>query len=219
MNLLTSTRWAKAVETWLAPHCTRLQIAGSIRRESPLVNDIDIVCIPKVTEEKDMLGSIVRRENHVLNFLTKYVHEKPQQARFISGWDADRKQDGKTPLPKQVMLELPKCQLDLWFAEQANFATRLLCRTGSKEHNTWFADRCTDQGLHWFPYEGIAALSALQAAGITVGTPGAADRARETGLIMAAESEIDLYAYAGLAHIPAQNREAAWLAKNIDSGL
>lgn len=31
----------------LKPHCERIKIAGSIRREKAFVNDIEIVCIPK----------------------------------------------------------------------------------------------------------------------------------------------------------------------------
>ncbi len=32
----------------LAPHCERIQIAGSIRREKPEIGDIEIVCAPKL---------------------------------------------------------------------------------------------------------------------------------------------------------------------------
>lgn len=37
---------ADRVTAELAPYCTKLQIAGSIRRQRPYVHDIDMVCIP-----------------------------------------------------------------------------------------------------------------------------------------------------------------------------
>ena len=38
---------ATRVKAELAPHCEAISIAGSIRRQVPEVNDIEIVCIPK----------------------------------------------------------------------------------------------------------------------------------------------------------------------------
>lgn len=41
---------AETVVAQLAPHCERIQIAGSIRRKRRTVKDIEIVCIPKPYE-------------------------------------------------------------------------------------------------------------------------------------------------------------------------
>lgn len=41
---------AELVVAQLAPHCERIQIAGSIRRKSRTVKDVEIVCIPKPYE-------------------------------------------------------------------------------------------------------------------------------------------------------------------------
>jgi len=38
---------AQKVKEFLAPHCERIEIAGSIRRKKPQIKDIEIVCIPK----------------------------------------------------------------------------------------------------------------------------------------------------------------------------
>ncbi len=38
---------ADAVVKRLSPHCQRIEIAGSIRRKKPWVNDIDLILIPK----------------------------------------------------------------------------------------------------------------------------------------------------------------------------
>jgi len=38
---------AEHVRDLLAPHCERISIGGSIRRQKPTVKDIEIICIPK----------------------------------------------------------------------------------------------------------------------------------------------------------------------------
>jgi DNA polymerase/3'-5' exonuclease PolX len=207
MNLAHSQSFARKIVDWLSPYCHRLEIAGSIRRARPQCADIDIVCIPKVTEEKDMLGSVLNRNNRCLWFLKKYVAEYAAPAsaaprpRFVSGGEKEG---------KQCIIELPKCQLDLWFACEKTFASRLLMRTGSKEHNIWLATRAADYGLHWFPYFGFCPESKAALGG---------DRAFELGHILPAASEADLYRHLRLDFIPPEHREIDWLTKNIDSGL
>ncbi len=63
MDLKTGQRYAEKICEWLGPDCERLEIAGSIRRGRPVVNDVDIVCVPKVREVKDMLGEVMERKN------------------------------------------------------------------------------------------------------------------------------------------------------------
>ncbi len=46
MSLETAQKTAAAVFKRLAPYCKRIEVAGSIRRRRPQVNDIDIVLIP-----------------------------------------------------------------------------------------------------------------------------------------------------------------------------
>lgn len=38
----------------LSPACSRIELAGSIRRERPVVNDIELVAIPRVREEEQV---------------------------------------------------------------------------------------------------------------------------------------------------------------------
>jgi DNA polymerase (family 10) len=157
MNLTTAQAYAAKISAWLQPHCARLEIAGSIRRERPVCNDVDIVCIPNVIEERDMLGATIRRTNYLLQFLQEYVRTSINGARFQSGGEKEG---------KSVILQLPKCQLDIWFAEEKNFGTRLLCRTGSKEHNILLAQRAIDLGRSWNPYEGVMVDGQLRPAAI-----------------------------------------------------
>ena len=50
MNLQQAQQIAERIKSELAPHCDRIEIAGSIRRKKPEVKDIEIVCIPKPYE-------------------------------------------------------------------------------------------------------------------------------------------------------------------------
>jgi DNA polymerase/3'-5' exonuclease PolX len=130
MDLNTGKRYARKIADWLQPFCDRLEIVGSIRRSRPTVNDVDIVCIPIVTEKKDLL----------------------------------------------------------------TFATRMLCRTGSKEHNIWLAQRAQDRGGHWNPYEGL----------------------KLHGKLVKAEIEEDIYRALGVPWIEPKNREIDWITRNAN---
>jgi DNA polymerase/3'-5' exonuclease PolX len=184
MKLATAKHYANKIVTWLAPLCKRIEIAGSVRRERAVCNDVDIVCIPRMVEIKDLMGEIIERQNLAWGFLVRYVALSQGGAQFLSGGEREG---------KQAILELPKCQLDLWFASPETFVTRLLCRTGSKEHNIWFADRAKDRGGHWDPYEGLTI----------------------NGGLVQPESEIDLYEAIGVRFIRPQDREIDWIRKNL----
>ncbi len=41
---------------YLAPACTRIEIAGSVRREKPEVKDIELVAVPLIHQEEDLFG-------------------------------------------------------------------------------------------------------------------------------------------------------------------
>jgi DNA polymerase (family 10) len=202
MPLERAERYARKLVEWLEPYCERIRVAGSIRRRRPVCNDVDIVCIPKSTERRDLLGEVIGRTNHCWEFLRAYVRDNARRVsqlevspRFISGGDAEG---------KQVIIDLPKCQLDLWFATPATWGTRLLCRTGSKEHNIWLCERANARGLHWNPYEGL--------------TRAPEGLARQGGAVVC-NTEEEIYEALGLQWIQPENRELGWLRKEIDCGL
>ena len=144
MKLAEAKGYANQLSMWLRPYCERLEVAGSIRRERPQCNDVDIVCIPKIIEEADLTGEVVGRRNLVQEFVERHVKASSGRAKIVSQGD------------KQIILELPnKVQLDLWFADDRTWATRLMCRTGSMKHNIQLCEIAKGLGLHWNPYEGI----------------------------------------------------------------
>lgn len=196
MNFPTAKNYASHLYTWLLPYAApfemkvNLQIAGSVRRERPVCNDIDLVMIPRVTEERDLLGNVAARTNHALKFLQEYVAASAGKARFNSGGEREG---------KSVIVELPKCQLDLWFADERTQATRLLCRTGSKEHNIWLATRAKRLGKKWNPYEGVLTGGEWRRIGEAEEYAG--------GHLQPAQSEADIYGLLDLPFIEPRDRE------------
>ncbi len=55
LPLAKAKKWASRIVEILEPHCDRIEIAGSVRRQKPLIGDIEIVCIPK--RDFDMFGA------------------------------------------------------------------------------------------------------------------------------------------------------------------
>jgi DNA polymerase/3'-5' exonuclease PolX len=89
----------------LAPLCERIEIAGSIRRRKPQVNDIEIVCIPR---GRDMYGFVTE-----VNKLEKAKGE---------------------PTGKYTQRYLPEgIKLDLFMANKDNWGMILAIRTGSAD--------------------------------------------------------------------------------------
>ena len=201
MTLAQAQRYAAAIVEWLTPHCERIEIAGSIRRGLPHCNDVDLVCIPKRETQRDMLGAIIADHNLLWVFLNDYVGSG--KATFQTG--------GNQP-GKFAILQLKACQLDVYFADQTNFATRFLCRTGSKEHNIWLAQRAQERGGKWEPYEGLNLPPSPPRSGR--GNEG------EVSLsLVPAATEADIYQALGLGFIEPANRESAWIKSNLEFGL
>ncbi|MEW6287659.1 MAG: hypothetical protein AB1509_15670 [Chloroflexota bacterium] len=63
----------------LAPHCQRIEVAGSIRRQSPQVGDIEIVCQPKTGA--DLFGQS-KTARYTAPLRTK-SSQRPRRAIFL----------------------------------------------------------------------------------------------------------------------------------------
>jgi DNA polymerase (family 10) len=66
-----------------------------------------------------------------------------------------------------------------------NWGTLLLCRTGSRAFNVWLAEQAKAKGYHWNPYRGL----------------------EQRGLVVASETEEQLFQRLGLAWIRPEERE------------
>jgi len=174
LPLATADRYASQIVEWLGPYVGAVAIAGSIRRRRPVCGDVDLVIIPKIQEVADLTGAVIERRNLTAEFLHEYVASG--RGELLAG---------KRESPDLLLIRLPKCQLDVFFADDKNWGTRLLCRTGSKEHNIWLCQKAYARGLHWHPYRGV-----------------------KDGLRwLPAASEQDVFDQLGLGFIPPERRE------------
>lgn len=216
MTLYQAQRYAEQIVPWLAPYCERIEVVGSVRRRRSVCNDVDLVCIPRLTTETrqvDMFTTERVVTNQLRAFLVDYVTEPSNGARWLGRapntslqGGGSRAPAGSSPSPSQgegrgeggpapkldainLLLELRRCQLDIFCATAQTWATLQLCRTGSKEHNIWLAKRAIDHGGHWNPYKGLHLSEGL----------------------VTATTEEELYAALKLPYIAPENREPHFL--------
>jgi DNA polymerase (family 10) len=140
MNLARAALIATKICTGIQPMCERVEIAGSIRRARPEVNDIDLVILAHQTQLAAIHARFRKSCTPVTTGLLNCIY--------------------RLRLPDQV-----EVQIDLFFARPplkellqtvpGNFGSLLLCRTGSKEHNIHLVEHAKRRGLQWKPYEGV----------------------------------------------------------------
>lgn len=123
MKLQEAERIAMTVLDSLRPFCSRIEVAGSIRRRRPDPHDIDIVLIPKDPWKLDMT--------------IRCLGNTP-----VTGGKLQR-----LILPPAASGE-PGTQVDIYFATPQTWATLLLIRTGSKESNIRLCWLAKQRGWH-----------------------------------------------------------------------
>ena len=110
MQLDQATTIAERVRQILLPFCHRCEIAGSVRRKRPVVNDIEIVCIPKPYDPLPLFVDGI--------------------AAIVNAWPKVR---GELPC-KYTRRVLPEgIELDLFFATRENWGLIYAIRTGSAD--------------------------------------------------------------------------------------
>lgn len=111
MELNKALNIAQEVKKQLAPHCERIEIAGSIRRKNPNVKDIEIVAILKPYNVGLFESGI---------------------ASVVNQW---AKTKGNLPC-KYTQRILPEgIKLDWFFANEENWGLIYAIRTGSAEYS------------------------------------------------------------------------------------
>ncbi len=135
---------ANQVKDLLAKYCEKIEVAGSIRRQRPECNDIDLVCLPIPGQEAALRVRIGEK--------TKLIQSGEKILSTMLDWRPSAAH------PDGV-------RLDIYFAHAGipdmidptpgNWGSVLLCRTGSKEHNAYLCKVAQDMGCKWEPARGI----------------------------------------------------------------
>ena len=113
MNLRTAQRIPDELVEKLRPGCSRIEVAGSIRRRKPFCRDIDIVLIAG------------------------------NQGKLLMAF----RDLGLKGGPKMVRGVYKGVKVDIYIATPETWATLLLIRTGSRNHNIRLCRRAHDKGL------------------------------------------------------------------------
>lgn len=132
--LARARRYAEQIAEALQPFCTRLEIAGSIRRERPFCGDIDIVAEPS---NEPALRARVLEGKEVVQNGPQNIH-----IRLTNGVEV------------QVFLAHPELK-DMFETKPSNWGSLLLLRTGSKEHNIFLTQTARANCAKWEVYNGI----------------------------------------------------------------
>jgi DNA polymerase/3'-5' exonuclease PolX len=119
VKLDQATEIAERIKAQLAPHCDRIEIAGSIRRRKPDVGDIEIVCIPKRTAAG---------------------HRSIAWVLAVIG--AGRPKKGDPRIARYVQFETrggdgPIINVDIFTATPENWGLIYAIRTGSADFSHW----------------------------------------------------------------------------------
>ncbi len=116
----------------LAPHCERVQIAGSIRRECPTVGDIGIVAIPRPSFFETMAR----------------LHDSPaSEISILKGLPGLQRGRAKYI---QIRDSFYRIQLDVFLASRETWGVVLAIRTGSAEFSRGLMIRANRIGLTSF---------------------------------------------------------------------
>jgi DNA polymerase/3'-5' exonuclease PolX len=117
VKLYEAQKIAARVVAELAPHCARIEVAGSVRRCKPEVGDIEIVCIPL---------------RHPCGLFGDEWERDPGFVAKVNQWPAVRgKAEGKytqRTLPEGIAL-------DLFTATADNWGLIYAIRTGSADYS------------------------------------------------------------------------------------
>ena len=110
MEISKAKSLAKEIIEIIKPYCSKLEIAGSVRRKKEFVKDIElVVTTPNVNTLKNKLGLYLLKENKIpfLKAGNKYVNFLYKGYKF-----------------------------DLFISDEDNFGLTFLIRTGSAEFST-----------------------------------------------------------------------------------
>lgn len=112
------------------PYSTRAEVAGSIRRRKPTINDVDIVVQPKPKPQSWIqIIKAVRREFHAIT--------EKQGDKLATLYLPFASRQGQGYL-----------QVDLYRASEGTWGILLLIRTGSAEHNIYLCNLAIRKGYH-----------------------------------------------------------------------
>jgi DNA polymerase/3'-5' exonuclease PolX len=131
LDLSAAARLANDTESSVAAYCDKIEVAVSIRRQKPIVHDIDFVVVAKSDADWQRINDALKR-----------MKAKPNCSgnQLIKAY---------LPCPNGLF------QVDFYRAKPSTFGIHLLIRTGSADHNMWLASYSISKGMRLKYSEGL----------------------------------------------------------------
>lgn len=141
MNVREAKAIADDLVSMMSPHCHRVEIAGSIRRQRQDVKDIEIVVIPKWGMRPGTDMPLFGGEPERVNFLHDWALQVAEPDGGLQGYVRWIKPGTRLVLPWEPKPEGKywralvggRIKLDLFLASRDNWGIILAIRTGSAE--------------------------------------------------------------------------------------
>jgi DNA polymerase/3'-5' exonuclease PolX len=132
--LAVARRLADKIVGEISPFCVRAEVAGSIRREKPLVKDIEIVAIPRWDEQPDP-ADLFQESKLRVNLLCEDLKQREHVQWIKPGTSVIEPWPLKPEGKYWRGLLANGMKLDMFLAEPDNYGAIKLIRTGSMEFN------------------------------------------------------------------------------------
>lgn len=172
---------ATALEEELAKGCAKTQIAGSLRRRKPFVNDIEILVIPKPQtkqKENDLFTEEIPGDFWILEqLLKKGTLEKRKKCNGTLTYG---------PRTKLLVHTASGIPVDVFSCSPPEWVNCLFSRTGGKATNIAIASNAKRCQLAWEAF-------------------GAGFRTKQ-GELIEIKSEKEIFAIVGLPYLPPSHR-------------
>lgn len=120
MHLNQAKAIADRIVEILSPHCTKIHIAGSIRREKPEVKDIEIVCEP-VKQAVGLFSDVFIPSRHFKEAASTFI-DTVEKGNFEGRY-------------MKINLIGGRIQLDLFMPQSEDYYRQYAIRTGSSEYS------------------------------------------------------------------------------------
>jgi DNA polymerase (family 10) len=184
-GLFRAQRDAELVLERIRPHVVRAEVAGSVRRQRPLVHDVDVVverdpADPWIMRRiEQSLADVLAGDGASGHLRYRLVKEGPSIVSFV--------QEAKNAHTQGWVPFGPN--LDLYIASPDTWGITLLIRTGSAAHNV----RLVERARHMLPARKLA---------VSRGLVDTADQ------VIASRTEQEIFEALGMGFVPPEKREA-----------
>jgi len=182
LKLEDASREAAWVVSKFEHLCEKVMIVGSIRRQKPEVNDIDIVVIPLFPRDEnwDKIAWDLRHAHNMAQL------KKGPKLMTFQHYDRD------SDMPGFFNPSSADYSIDIYHATPETWGILVLVRTGSQEHNVKLCSLALSKGMKLSAAEGV--LKPLESFPSMMRT-------------IASKTEEEIFAALGLAYIEPKDRE------------